>query len=314
MKQLKDFLKKFYILRLLNLYRYQWVLKVLYPTDEKKEKYIKKKFKENVGYEIDFSKEPKTFNEKIQFRKLYDKNPLYSICADKYRVREYVKEKIGEEYLIPLYLVTDKLTEEQWDKLSNSFVAKANHNSGPVQIVKDKTKVNKKEIIRELNNQLKLDYGILSMEKYYSDIPRKIIVEKFLEHEVDTLEDFKFHMFNDGNIFIEHILHRKDNGDIYENFYTKNWEKLDVAVGAKVYEENILKSENFNEMLRIAKELSKDFDYVRVDLYDNNGKIYFGELTFCGDSGFGKFTDEKWDYEFGSYWYQQKLNRFRSNG
>ena len=117
MKQLKNFLKKFYILRLLNLYHRQWILKTLYSTDEKKEKYIEKKFKENVGYEIDFSKKPKTFNEKIQFRKLYDKNPLYSICADKYRVREYVKNKIGEEYLIPLYLVTDKLTEEQWDKL-----------------------------------------------------------------------------------------------------------------------------------------------------------------------------------------------------
>ena len=302
MKQLKNFLKKFYILRLLNLYKHQWILKTLYSTDEEKEKYIKKKFKKNVGYEIDFSKKPKTFNEKIQFRKLYDKNPLYSICADKYRVREYVKNKIGEEYLIPLYLVTDKLTEEQWDKLPNSFVAKANHNSGPVQIVKDKTKVNKKEIIKELNNQLKLDYGILSMEKYYSDIPRKIIVEKFLEHETDTLEDFKFHMFNDGNIFIEHILHRKNNGDIYENFYTKDWEKLDIAVGAKIYEENILKPKKLKEMLEIAKKLSEDFKYVRVDLYNNNGKIYFGELTFCGDSGFGKFTDEKWDYEFGSYW------------
>ena len=307
MKQIKNFLKKFYILRLLNLYRNQWILKTLYSTDEKKEKYIEKRFKENVGYEIDFSKEPKTFNEKIQFRKLYDKNPLYSICADKYRVREYVKNKIGEEYLIPLYLVTDKLTEEQWDKLPNSFVAKANHNSGPVQIVKDKNKVNKKEIIKELNLQLKADYGVLSMEKYYSDISRKIIVEKFLEHKTDTLEDFKFHMFNDENIFIEHILHRKNNGDIYENFYTKDWEKLDIAVGAKVYEENILKPKNLKVMLEIAKKLSEDFDYVRVDLYDNNGKIYFGELTFCGDSGFGKFTDEEWDYEFGSYWNQQKL-------
>ena len=135
----------------------------------------------------------------MQFRKLYDNNPLYSICADKYRVREYVKEKIGEESPIPLYLVTDKLTEEQWDKLSNPFVAKANHNSGPVQIIKDKTKVNKKEIINELNNQLKLDYGILSLEKYYSDIPRKIIVEKFLkDSKREMLQDIKIHCFNDG--------------------------------------------------------------------------------------------------------------------
>ena len=95
--------------------------------------------------------------------------------------------------------MTDKLTEEQWDKLPNSFVAKANHNSGPVQIVKDKNRANKKEIIKELNNQLKLDYGILSMEKYYSDIPRKIIVEKFLkDNEREMLQDIKIHCFNDG--------------------------------------------------------------------------------------------------------------------
>lgn len=106
----------------------QLYMKIFFNSISQKEKYIKKQFKKKLGYEIDFNKEPETFNQKIQFRKLYDNNPLYSICADKYRVREYVKEKIGEEYLIPLYLVTDKLTEEQWDKLPNSFVAKANHN------------------------------------------------------------------------------------------------------------------------------------------------------------------------------------------
>ena len=182
---------RFLYLKLKELY-----MKIKFSKNESKEKYIQKKFKEYLGYEIDFLKEPITFNQKIQFRKLYENNPLYSICADKYRVREYVKEKIGEEYLIPVYLVTDKLTEEQWDKLPNSFVAKANHNSGPVQIVKDKNRANKKEIIKELNNQLKLDYGILSMEKYYSDIPRKIIVEKFLkDNEREMLQDIKSSLF-----------------------------------------------------------------------------------------------------------------------
>ena len=305
MKQLKNFLKKFYILRLLNLYKHQWILKTLYSTDEEKEKYIKKKFKKNVGYEIDFSKKPKTFNEKIQFRKLYDKNPLYSICADKYRVREYVKNKIGEEYLIPLYLVTDKLTEEQWDKLPNSFVAKANHNSGPVQIVKDKTKVNKKEIIKELNNQLKLDYGILSMEKYYSNIPRKIIVEKFL---ANSIKDFRFHVFKNEddllNIFVQ-ITDSELEESIMYNALT--WTKINVGNGYKIKDGEYKKPLNYQKMLDVTKILASDFDYVRVDLYNLDGKIYFGELTFCDCSGFGKFTDEKWDYEFGNYWHQQKL-------
>lgn len=310
MKQLKDFLKKFYILRLLNLYCRQWILKNLYSTDKKKEEYIKKKFTESLGYEIDFSKEPKTFNEKIQFRKLYDKNPLYSICADKYRVREYVKEKIGEEYLIPLYLVTDKLTEEQWDKLPNSFVAKANHNSGPVQIVKDKSKINKEEIIRELNLQLKTDYGVLSMEKYYSDIPRKIIVEKFLMDSKRTfLQDIKIHCFNSGRekkYFFDLCSRESVDGKVLSVLYDKNWNNLKITAG-NLDCNNYEKPKNLEKLKEIAEKLSEKFDYVRVDLYNINGKIYFGELTFCENSGFGKFTDERWDYKFGNYWNQKKL-------
>lgn len=113
--------------------------------------------------------------------------------------------------MIPLLLVTDELTEEQWDKLPDQFVAKANHNSGPVQIVKDKNKVNKKEIIKELNNQIKLDYGIFSMGKYYSDIPRKIIIKKFLK---ENIEDYKFHSFN-GKIYLERIT-KEGLGSMYD--------------------------------------------------------------------------------------------------
>ena len=285
----------FFYLKLREIY-----FKIFLSNNKSKEKYIEKKFKENLGYSIDFSKEPQTFNEKIQFRKLYDNNPLYSICADKYRVREYVKEKIGEEYLIPLLLVTDKLTEEQWDKLPNQFVAKANHNSGPVQIVKDKSKANKKKIIKELNNQLKLDYGILSMEKYYSDIPRKIIVEEFLK---DNIEDYKFHSFNGRINYLERIT-REGLGSMYD---VQEWKNLLFSIGYAVDSNLYNKPKNFEKMLEIVKKLSKDFEYVRVDLYNIDGKIYTGELTFCESSGFGKFTDEKWDYKFGSYWNQKKL-------
>ena len=293
---------RFLYLKLKELY-----MKIKFSKNESKEKYIQKKFKEYLGYEIDFLKEPITFNQKIQFRKLYENNPLYSICADKYRVREYVKEKIGEEYLIPVYLVTDKLTEEQWDKLPNSFVAKANHNSGPVQIVKDKNRANKKEIIKELNNQLKLDYGILSMEKYYSDIPRKIIVEKFLkDNEREMLQDIKIHCFNDGKKkrFFDLCSRESVDGKVKSTIYDENWNNLKIT-NADLDENEYEKPKNFEEILEVSQKLSKDFDCVRVDLYNINEKIYFGELTFCDDSGFGEFTDEKWDYTFGSYWKQK---------
>ena len=284
--------------------------KIFLSSDSAKEKYIQKQFKENIGYDMDFTREPQTFNEKIQFRKLYDNNPLYTICADKYKVREYVKEKIGEEYLIPLLLVTDKLTEEQWNKLPNQFVAKANHNSGPVQIVKDKSKADKKKIIKELNNQLKLDYGILSQEKYYSDIPRKIIVEKLLKDKKrEMLQDIKTHCFNDGKrkrYFFDLCSRESVSSEVKSTLYDENWNNLKVT-NAILDENEYKKPKNFEEILKVVKKLSEDFDCVRVDLYNINEKIYFGELTFCDASGFGKFTDESWDYKLGSYWKQKKL-------
>ena len=312
MKKIKSFLKQFYWIRFFHLYLKQLYLKTFYSSTKAKEKYIKKQFKKHLGYEIDFNKEPETFNQKIQFRKLYDNNPLYSICADKYRVREYVKEKIGEEYLIPLYLVTDKLTEEQWEKLPNSFVAKANHNSGPVQIVRDKNKVNKKEIIRELNNQLKLDFGVLSMEKYYSDIPRKIIVEKFLENNGEKdLRDYKFFCFNGKVKYCQLIKNRTIEETI--DFYDKNW-KLQEFIGLlnpiNPIEKHSTtvnnKPKNYSLMLELAEKLARDFDFVRVDFYNIDGKIYFGELTFCPASGIGTFIPEEWNYKFGSYWKQKE--------
>ena len=305
MRKLKDFLKKFYWIRFLNLYLKQMYFRLFYSTTKAKENYIKKQFKKYLGYDIDFNKEPETFNQKIQFRKLYDNNPLYSICSDKYRVREYVKEKIGEEYLVPLYLVTDKLTEEQWDKLPNSFVAKANHDSGTVKIIKDKSKVDKKKIIKELNMSLKFDYGIISMEKYYGDIPRKIIVEEYLG---DNIEDYKFHNFNmlegnklflqiDGDRFIEHK----------RSIYDENLNKLEFKIQSKYpyYNEkiaNFLTMEQLQKMKKLVKLLGEDFKYVRIDLYNVKNKIYFGEITFCHASGFEDFEPREWDYKFGSYW------------
>ncbi len=312
MQKIKKFLKQFYWIKFFHLYLRQLYLKIFYSSTKAKENYIKKQFKKHLGYEIDFNKEPETFNQKIQFRKLYDDNPLYSICADKYRVREYVKEKIGEEYLIPLYLVTDKLTEEQWEKLPNSFVAKANHNSGPVQIVRAKNKINKKEIIRELNNQLKLDFGVLSMEKYYSDIPRKIIVEKFLENNGEKdLRDYKFFCFNGKVKYCQLIKNRTIEETI--DFYDKNW-KLQEFIGLlnpiNPIEKHSTtvnnKPKNYSLMLELAEKLARDFDFVRVDFYNIDGKIYFGELTFCPASGIGTFIPEEWNYKFGSYWAKKK--------
>ncbi|WP_288304944.1 ATP-grasp fold amidoligase family protein [uncultured Fusobacterium sp.] len=294
--KIKVYLKNSNTLVFIYFYCKQLLYKFMFKNIKQKEKFIEKKFKKCLGYDIDFKKYPITFNQKIQFRKLYDSNSLYSICSDKYKVRKYVREKIGEEYLIPIYLVTERLTMEQWEQLPDSFVAKANHNSGPVQIIKDKSKTDAKRIIKELNNQLKIDYGILSMEKYYSDIPRKIIVEKYLKNDI---EDYKIHCFNNGKMFID--ICTRDTGETKSVLYDIEWNNLKVTAG-NLNDRSFKKPKNFYKMLDIAKKLSEDFDYVRVDLYNISGNIYFGELTFCENSGFGKFSDETWDYNFGQFW------------
>lgn len=300
--------KIFFYFKLKELY-----MKVFVSSSRAKEKYIQKKFKKNVGYKIDFSKSPQTFSEKVQFRKLYDDNPLYAICADKYKVREYVKEKVGEEYLIPLLLVTDKLTEDNWNKLPIQFVIKANHDSGTVKIIRDKNKVNSKKIIKELNNKLKFDFGILSLEKYYSNIPRKIIVEEILENigEKD-LKDYKFFCFDGKMKYCQLIKNRSTEETI--DFYDREWKKQDFIglVEYTNFKEKTSKTlekkpKNYELMIKIVEKLAENFDFVRIDLYNIDGKIYFGEMTFCPASGLGTFIPEKWDYKFGSYWNQKRL-------
>ena len=132
------------------------------------------------------------------------------------------------------------------------------------------------------------------MEKYYSDIPRNIIVEKYLK---DNIEDYKFHTFR-KKIYLERIT-REGLGSMYS---VDVWRNMNFSIGYQVDNNIYPKPKNFEKMLEIVKKLSQEFEYVRVDLYNIDGKIYVGELTFCESSGFGKFTQEEWDYKFGSYW------------
>lgn len=254
------------------------------------------------GYIPDL-KRPKTFTEKLQWRKLYDNNKLFTVCADKYKVREYVKNKIGEKYLIPVYLVTEELTKEEFDKLPNSFVLKTNNGSGnlSVKIIQDKTKVSFEYLRNFFEKCKKINVGDYAMEPWYSKIPFKILAEELLTTK--TIDDYKLHCFNSGKIIVEHLTERnKKKGILKSNAYDENWKKLDFTMGTELYSYEVSCPKNFNEMIRIAKKLSEDFDYVRVDLYNVDGKIYFGELTFCDSGGFGIFKPKIWDKILGSYW------------
>ena len=269
------------------------------------ERYIKKEFKAKIGYKLDLTA-PKTYNEKLQWLKLYDRKPLYTKLVDKYLVREYIKEKIGEEYLIPLIAVWDRAEDIDFDKLPNQFVLKCNHNSGGLYICRDKSKLTEIDFVKirkDLTKALSEDYYITSREWPYKDVKRKIIAEKLMVDESGyELKDYKFFCF-DGKVKALFIASDRTvkGAETKFDFFDENFERLPFTNGHPNSDKEIIKPEGFEEMKKLAEKLSEGFRHLRVDLYNINGKIYFGELTFYHWGGMVKFEPEKWDRIFGDW-------------
>lgn len=257
-------------------------------------------YKKHTKLELNL-KNPQTFNEKINWLKLYDSTPIKTKLADKYLVRDWIKEQIGEEYLIPLLGVWKNAKDIDFDKLPDKFVLKCNHGSSYNIIVKDKSKINKKEIIKKLNKWLKEDFAFKGgYELHYSDIPRRIIAEKYLEPENSDLRDYKFLCFS-GNVKYIWV----DDGrytNHKRNLYDINWNLIkDKKIAHYEQFEYCPKPFNFEKMKNFAEKLSKDFCCVRVDFYENNQKLYFGEMTFTSESGSTILEPEEFDLELGQY-------------
>lgn len=292
--------------RLIFFYNYLKVLRnrIFLSNNYFAEKFLERKYEKLVGKKLKFSRTIETFTEKIQYRKLYGYNQLYTKCSDKFLVREYVRKKIGEKYLIPLYLVTDKLTLESWEKIPNAFVVKPNHDSGNIEIIRDKKSIDsheKKRINLKMNLALKINFGWLTLEKHYLKIKPKIIVEKLLLNKNGELpKDYKFYCFK-NKILVQVIARDLKTHEMKMKFFDENWQ--DIGIKREKEELNgEIKPKNFEKMIEIAKKLSEDFNYVRVDLYNIDGVIYFGELTFTPASGFMKFEPDTWDKRLGDYW------------
>jgi len=265
--------------------------------------YLKLKYRLSMKKKLDLDA-PKSFNEKLQWLKLYDRKPEYTVMVDKYLVRQYIAEKIGEEYLIPLLGVWDSPDDIDFDKLPDKFVLKCNHNSGKgMCICKDKSKLDIEKVKQELREGLAQDYYLTGREWPYKDVPRKIIAEQYMEDEkTQELRDYKFFAF-DGEVKALFIAtDRQTQGEETKfDFFDMEYNHLDFTNGhpnASVLPE---KPETFDRMKELAAILSKDIPQVRVDFYDVNGKIYFGELTFSHWSGLVPFEPEDWDYTFGSW-------------
>lgn len=265
--------------------------------------YLEKKFYVTMGYPLDLNN-PQTFNEKLQWLKLYDRKPEYTMMVDKYKVREYIKEKLGEEYLIPLLGVWDKAEDIDFDKLPNQFVLKCNHNSGlGMYICKDKSKLTQKEIkvIRKnLTKGLQQDYYLTGREWPYKNVPRKIIAEKYMEDETGQLRDYKFYCFN-GEPKIIMINSDREIGKTKADYFDMDFNWLDLKWGYEHADVKPLKPTNFEKMKELAVVLSKNIPELRMDFYEVNNKIYFGELTFFDGSGFDKIEPKEWDKKIGDW-------------
>lgn len=260
--------------------------------------YIKIKFYLTMGYKLDL-KDPKSYNEKLQYLKLYDRNPNYTQLVDKYAVRQFISNTIGGDYLIPLLGVYNSFDEINFNELPNQFVLKPTHTSGNVYICKDKSLINYKKLKKEINKWMKRKYYWLHREWPYKNIKPKIICEKYMVDESGIeLKDYKFFCF-DGTP--QALFVATDRGtDTRFDFFDIHFNHLSVVQHYKNAKKDIVKPIGFDKMVELSKKLSKNFPHVRVDFYNINGKIYFGELTFYHFSGFVKFEPEKYDYWFGS--------------
>ena len=245
---------------------------------------------------------PNTFNEKLQWLKLYDRRPEYIQMVDKYEVRKYISEKIGEEYLIPLLGVYKHFDEIDFNKLPNQFVLKCTHDSGGVVICKDKSNFDIESAKKKFGKYLNRNYYYNSREWPYKFIEPRIICEQYMVDErEDELKDYKFMCFN-GEVKCSFVcLNRNSSKGLNVDFYDMEWEPMPFERHYPSSGEITQRPNQFDKMVGFSEQLSNDIPFVRVDFYEIDGQLYFGELTFYPGSGFEEFNPERYDYLLGSW-------------
>ncbi|OEY68112.1 ATP-grasp fold amidoligase family protein [Marinobacter sp. X15-166B] len=270
---------------------------------------FRKKFIEHNKYIPNFEN-PKTYNEKINYRKRYPLNPLFSRCACKIEAKEYVAELISKDVVIENLFVGMSITPEKLNEIvreHGNCVLKANHNSGRIYMLSDRDELSRfSEVCYEVSKQLQVDFGKLADEAWYSDISPRLLVEKKLtpSDEDGSLRDYKFHVFkqNDGSMKV--LLHIDFGRGVNHSrsYFDEDLNWLPFAVEFPSLITKIQKPKNYDFMLQIAKKLADPFSYVRVDLYNIDGEIFFGEMTFAPGSGISRFSTYIYDYWMGGLW------------
>ena len=270
------------------------------PDDQ----YLKCMFRARMGRKLDLDN-PQTFNEKLQWLKLYNRRPEYTKMVDKYLVRDYITKTIGEEYLIPLLGVWDDPDEIDFDALPDQFVLKCNHNSGTgMCICKDKSKLDIEKVKKELRKGLAQDYYLTGREWPYKDVPRKIVCERYMEDSTTgALNDYKVFIFNGKARCIQVDYDRFT--DHHRNFYNMDWKYIPFTTCYPTNPSHVVeKPDALEEMLGLAEKIAGDLrnpPFVRIDFYIVDGNVYFGEITFYHGSGYETFTPEEYDTKLGDW-------------
>jgi hypothetical protein len=248
-------------------------------------------------------KEPRSFSEKVVNRMLYDRNPVLTMLSDKLRVRKHVASIIGNEHLIPLLWSGDKPEEIPFDTLPRKYVIKANHGCGFNIIVQDKTRIYPKKVIRQLNKWLHTNFcqdTYLGATWAYKNIRPYVLIETFVDDSGRVPLDYKFFCFSGR---AEYVLMTFDrHKDPFEKHFTRDFVPLDLWNGCRQYPGSVERPGNYEQMISLADKLSRGHDFIRVDLYNVGGRIYFGELTCYPAGGLARFIPMTYDFDLGKKW------------
>ncbi len=260
--------------------------------------YLKLVYRIHMHRELNI-KNPKTFNEKLQWLKLHDRKEIYTTMVDKYLVKDYVENLIGKKYIIPTLGVWSQFDAIDFDRLPNQFVLKCTHDSGGLVVCLDKTKFDKQKAKKKIEESLKTNYYRNCREWPYKNVIPRIIVEPYMKDDkLDELIDYKIMCFN-GEPKMAFTCTERFNGELKVTFFDLDWNPLPFERHYPSSKKKISKPQHLDTMLCLAKKLSKDIPFVRVDFYEINNKVYFGELTFFPGSGFEEFTPNEYDLKLG---------------
>lgn len=259
--------------------------------------FIKARFRMRMGEELDLEY-PKTFNEKLNWIKLYDRNPLYTIMVDKFAVKQYVSQRIGDDYIVPTIGVWDSIDEVPFDDLPEKYVLKCTHDSGSIVICKDKKVFDKEKAKSKLEEALKINYFFADREWPYKNVSRRIICEEFIESDSPMLEVFKVFNFNGEPYLIQVIQNDKTENETID-YFDIDWNLLELRQNFPNSLNHIRRPKVLNELLELARKLSVGIPFVRTDFYITRDRLYFSEFTFFSDSGCERFFPSTWDRKLG---------------